>query len=84
MWGPSGASIWSAPTVDEEHGVIYAGTGDNFSPPATANSDSILAFDMKTGKILWSKQITEADVFNNACIALSKLVAPKNQDPTLI
>jgi polyvinyl alcohol dehydrogenase (cytochrome) len=81
MWGPSGASIWSAPTVDAEHGVIYAATGDNFSPPATRNSDAILAFDMKTGKILWSKQLTEDDVFNNACIGLSKISCPEKPGP---
>jgi polyvinyl alcohol dehydrogenase (cytochrome) len=81
MCGPSGASIWSAPTVDAEHGVIYAATGDNFSPPATKNSDAILAFDMQTGKILWSRQITENDVFNNACIALSKISCPEKPGP---
>jgi polyvinyl alcohol dehydrogenase (cytochrome) len=81
MWGPSGASIWSAPTIDAEHGIIYAATGDNFSPPATRNSDAILAFDMKTGKILWSKQLTEDDVFNNACIGLSKISCPEKPGP---
>jgi polyvinyl alcohol dehydrogenase (cytochrome) len=81
MWGPSGASIWSAPTIDAARGVIYAATGDNFSPPATKNSDAILAFDIKTGKILWSRQITENDVFNNACIALSKVSCPEKPGP---
>jgi polyvinyl alcohol dehydrogenase (cytochrome) len=81
MWGPSGASIWSAPTIDAERGIIYAATGDNFSPPATRNSDAIVAFDMKTGKILWSKQLTEDDVFNNACIGLSKISCPEKPGP---
>jgi polyvinyl alcohol dehydrogenase (cytochrome) len=81
MWGPSGASIWSAPTIDTERGIIYAATGDNFSLPATRNSDAILAFDMKTGKILWSKQLTEDDVFNNACIGLSKISCPEKPGP---
>lgn len=67
MWGPSGASIWSAPTIDAERNVIYAGTGDNFSDPATSMSDSIVAFDMQTGKILWSKQLTVGDVYNMSC-----------------
>jgi polyvinyl alcohol dehydrogenase (cytochrome) len=66
-WGPSGASIWSAPTIDVERKVIYAGTGDNFSDPATKGSDAVIAFDMQTGKILWMKQLTEGDVFNMAC-----------------
>ena len=67
MWGPSGASIWSAPTVDPERKVIYAGTGDNFSVPATSMSDAVVAFDMETGKILWSTQLTAKDAFNMAC-----------------
>jgi polyvinyl alcohol dehydrogenase (cytochrome) len=67
-WGPSGASIWSAPTIDAEKGLIYAGTGDNFSDPATKTSDAVIAFDMKDGHIVWVKQLTEDDVFNMGCI----------------
>jgi polyvinyl alcohol dehydrogenase (cytochrome) len=82
MWGPSGASIWSAPTIDVERQVIYAGTGDNFSDPGTKTSDAVLAFDMKTGKILWSKQLTEMDVFNMACMpGPSKASCPQQVGP---
>jgi polyvinyl alcohol dehydrogenase (cytochrome) len=62
--GPSGAAVWSAPTFDEKHKVIYLATGDNYSEPATGMSDAILCLDAATGKILWSKQITPQDVFN--------------------
>jgi polyvinyl alcohol dehydrogenase (cytochrome) len=65
--GPSGASIWSSPTIDAKKRVIYAGTGDNFSEPSTKTSDAVLAFDMDSGKMLWSKQLTENDVFNIVC-----------------
>ena len=71
-WGPSGASIWSAPTIDTERGMIYVGTGDNFSDPATKTSDAVMAFDMKDGKIVWVKQLTEDDVFNLGCNATLK------------
>ncbi|HKV04795.1 MAG TPA: PQQ-binding-like beta-propeller repeat protein [Candidatus Acidoferrales bacterium] len=67
LWGPSGASIWSAPTIDTKRRIIYAGTGDNFSDPATDTSDAVLAFDLDSGKVVWSKQLTGADVFNMAC-----------------
>lgn len=82
MWGPSGASIWSAPTIDAEQKIIYAGTGDNFSDPATKTSDAVLAFDIETGKILWVKQLTEADVFNMACVpGPSQASCPENAGP---
>ena len=32
-WAPSGAGIWSAPTVDTKRGVLYVTTGDNYSLP---------------------------------------------------
>jgi polyvinyl alcohol dehydrogenase (cytochrome) len=66
-WGPSGASIWSSPTIDTKRKILYAGTGDNFSQPDTKTSDAILAFDMVSGKLLWSQQLTEGDVFNIVC-----------------
>jgi len=81
IWGPSGASIWSAPTIDEEKKIIYAGTGDNFSEPATKTSDAVIAFDMATGKILWSRQLTELDVFNMACIGPQKASCPSEAGP---
>ena len=65
--GPSGGAIWDAPTLDVRRNVLYAGTGNNFSPPATNLSDSIVALDMKTGKIKWSRQQTENDIWNASC-----------------
>ncbi|MBZ5603381.1 MAG: PQQ-binding-like beta-propeller repeat protein [Acidobacteriia bacterium] len=81
VWGPNGASIWSAPTIDEEKKIIYAGTGDNFAGPATDTSDAVLAFDMQTGKILWSRQLTELDVFNMACVGPQKSSCPDKAGP---
>ena len=67
VWGPSGAGIWSSPTVDSQAHVLYVTTGDNYSAPATPTSDAVLALDLETGKIVWSRQFTQADVFNLAC-----------------
>ena len=64
MRGPSGAAVWSAPTFDEKRNVVYVATGDNYSAPPTATSDAVLALDAKTGKLLWSKQVTPNDVYN--------------------
>ena len=32
-FGPSGAGVWSTPTVDERRGLLYVTTGDNYSHP---------------------------------------------------
>src|SRR5262249_53827657 len=57
QWGPSGASVWSAPTLDPEHKTLYVTTGDSYSDPAARTSDAFLAFDMDSGKLLWSRQM---------------------------
>jgi polyvinyl alcohol dehydrogenase (cytochrome) len=67
LWGPSGVAIWSAPTLDPERKVLYVGTGNNYSSPPTSNSDAIVALQMETGKVLWSRQLTPADTYNSSC-----------------
>ena len=57
LWGPAGAPIWSAPTIDEERGLIYAATGNAYADPAPRTSDAIVAFEMATGRIRWVNQI---------------------------
>lgn len=66
-WGPSGAGVWGSPTVDLKRGLLYIATGDNYSTPATDMSDSVLALELKTGRIVWSKQVTPGDIFAGAC-----------------
>ncbi len=67
--GPSGAGVWGTPSVDAKRNLLYIATGDNYSPPATQFSDSVLALDLASGKIVWSRQATPGDVFNSACVA---------------
>src|SRR5215469_14956319 len=81
IYGPSGASIWSAPTVDPDKKLLYASTGDNFSGPVTENSDAVVAFDMQTGRIVWSRQLTAGDVWNNACISVTRENCPDDNGP---
>jgi polyvinyl alcohol dehydrogenase (cytochrome) len=67
LYGPSGAGVWSSPTIDATKRAIYITTGDSYSDPPARTSDAFLALDLDTGKILWSRQTTEGDAFTVAC-----------------
>ncbi len=67
LYGPSGAAIWSAATVDAKRQVVYASTGNTYSDPDQPTSDAVIAFDMATGKITWSHQATPKDTFLIGC-----------------
>ena len=67
QFGPSGAPIWSSPTVDADRNLVYVGTGENYSSPANGYSDAVLAMDMANGEIVWAAQLTKDDAWNGAC-----------------
>jgi polyvinyl alcohol dehydrogenase (cytochrome) len=77
-WGPSGVAIWSAPTIDLQKRAIYVGTGVNYSNPPTDTSDAVLAFDMNSGRLLWTRQFTEGDGYNFACVNQDKTNCPRD------
>ncbi len=68
QFGPSGASVWTTPTIDARRNRIYFGTGENLTHPATDTSDAIIALDMDTGALAWRFQATVGDVWNAACL----------------
>lgn len=76
--GPSGAVPWSSPTIDPEKRVIYIGTGVNYSKPTTDTSDAVIAIDMGSGRILWTRQFTSGDAWNFACSAADKTSCPRD------
>ena len=63
LWGPAGAAIWSAPTIDLKRGLLYAATGDAYTAPAAPTTDAVMAFDLKTGQVTWTEQLTANDSF---------------------
>jgi polyvinyl alcohol dehydrogenase (cytochrome) len=67
LWGPSGAGIWSSPTIDVKKRMIYVTTGDSYSDPPADTSDAFLAFRMDTGELAWSRQMTAGDAYTVAC-----------------
>ncbi|MGE5326521.1 MAG: PQQ-binding-like beta-propeller repeat protein, partial [Deltaproteobacteria bacterium] len=77
LWGPSGAAIWSSPAADRKRQLIYVATGNAYSDPDSPSSDAIMAFSMKDGKMVWSRQLTPNDRWNSSCIAPDKANCPE-------
>lgn len=77
MWGPSGAPVWNTPTIDTKRNLLYVGTGENYSSPASQGSDAVLAIDLDSGALRWSRQLTRGDAWNMSCTAPGKLNCPK-------
>ncbi|HZZ31642.1 MAG TPA: PQQ-binding-like beta-propeller repeat protein [Phenylobacterium sp.] len=72
MQGPAGGAIWSAPSVDAKRGLVYVATGDSYTDVDTKGADAIFAMDIRTGKVRWSNQVTEADNFIVGCNQAAK------------
>jgi polyvinyl alcohol dehydrogenase (cytochrome) len=66
-WGPSGGGVWNSPTIDAKNHALYVGTGDAYTEPAPNTTDSVMAINMDTGKVLWSIQDTENDAWLAGC-----------------
>lgn len=80
--GPSGAPVWNSPTYDARRGLLYFGSGENYSSPADGNSDAVIAVDAKTGKRKWIAQLTKGDAWNVGCM-MGNDNCPKEHGPDL-
>jgi polyvinyl alcohol dehydrogenase (cytochrome) len=67
MYGPAGAAVWVAPTIDEKRKVLYVGTGDSYTNVHTDAADAIIAFDLETGQIKWINQTIARDNYLVGC-----------------
>lgn len=82
--GYTGTAMWgSAPAVDTASGLIYVGTGNNYTvpagvclnagqtgctPPAADDYvDSVLAVSISTGRIVWALKTLGSDVYATGC-----------------
>jgi PQQ-dependent dehydrogenase (methanol/ethanol family) len=66
---PQGGTTWTTPSYDPETGVLYVGVGNPYPDTDGDNrggdnlyTDSDVALDAKTGKLLWYFQFTPHDV----------------------
>lgn len=81
-FGPSGAPVWSVPTVDARRGLLYVGTGENYSSPASDMSDAIVAMELATGRVRWVRQTVAGDAWNASCGGIGDGVnCPKEDGP---
>ncbi len=67
LYGPATGGVWNAPTIDPVRGALYVGTGDAVTPPESPLTDAVIALDLKSGKLLWSRRATEDDLFMGGC-----------------
>lgn len=80
----SGAAVWgSNPVVDPARGLLYVGTGNNYTvppgvctqpgesactpPPADDHVDSILALRLDDGAVAWADNTLRSDTWTAAC-----------------
>jgi polyvinyl alcohol dehydrogenase (cytochrome) len=67
MWGPSGGAIWVAPTIDPQRRLVYVGTSNSYTEIEYDNADSVMAIEMKTGRVRWTRQLTPHDNYVDRC-----------------
>ena len=80
-YGPAGAAVWSSPTIDPKRKLVYVATGDSYTDVDFNTSDAVLAFDLSTGRLLWSTQATAKDNFTMACGQAGKANCPETKGP---
>ncbi len=82
LYAPSGVAVWNSPTVDAKRHAIYFGDGDSATEPAPDTSDSILAVDMNSGKLLWHFQAEPNDATLGGCFGKNRTEnCPENPGP---
>jgi len=67
LYGPAGAAIWSAPTIDTKRKLVYVATGDSYTGVDINTSDAILAFRIDDGSLVWVSQALPKDNYIVGC-----------------
>jgi polyvinyl alcohol dehydrogenase (cytochrome) len=78
LWGPAGAGVWSSPSVDLKRRVVYVATGNSYTEPAVPGSDAVIAFDLDSGRRLWSRQVRANDAYVRDCPGKYRPLVPKD------
>ena len=80
---PAGAPVWNSPTIDTSRGLLYVGTGEAYTSPASTASDAVIAMHLDTGEIAWTRQLLAGDAWNMACFIGGGGNCPEENGPDL-
>jgi polyvinyl alcohol dehydrogenase (cytochrome) len=61
LFGPAGAAIWAAPTIDAKRGLVCVATGNAYNDAEAGDTNAVVALDLATGKRVWAVQPMPAD-----------------------
>ena len=81
IYAPSGAPVWTSPTIDTKRDVLYIGTGENYTRPTSVTSDAIIAMALEDGAIQWVRQTVPKDAWNGACMTPGSPNCPEDAGP---
>ena len=72
IWKYGGGAIWTTPSVDAALGLVYLETGNavpqwggEVRPGDNLYNNSVVALDLKTGKIRWHFQLVHHDIWEH-------------------
>ena len=72
IWKYGGGAIWTTPSVDAELGLVYLPTGNavpqyggELRPGNNLFDNSVVALDIKTGKMRWYFQVVHHDIWEH-------------------
>ena len=72
IWKYGGGAIWTTPSVDAELGLVYLPTGNavpqfggELRPGNNLYNNSVVALDLKTGKMRWYFQTIHHDIWEH-------------------
>lgn len=90
----SGGGVWYPPAIDAERGIGYWGTGNPYPFPGAKGfpngssrpgpnkwTDSMLALDLETGKLVWGHQAIPHDIFDRDAMISSRVDVEINGKP---
>jgi polyvinyl alcohol dehydrogenase (cytochrome) len=67
LFGPAGASVWDTPTIDRERGLLYVGTGNDYTDISSPTTDAVVAMGLTNGAIRWTQQLVPDDNWASGC-----------------